>query len=400
MEELLYVDLFAGSGGLSLGLHEAGWKGLFAVEKNKDAFNTLKYNLIDEKNHFYWPQWLQQTNLDIKDLLKLYKKDLKQLKGKISLVVGGPPCQGFSMAGKRNGDDIRNSLCHSYIEFIKLVIPKVIFFENVHGFTIGFDKDGEKGQPFSEITINQLTKLGYKVKGKIIDVSQYGVPQKRKRFILIGVRHGDPNIFFNKLDINRDLFIKNKKINNYITIEQAIGDLKKSNGTIECPDSKGFKSGKYGKCTSKYQRAMRKGNKKTLVYPDSHRFANHREDTVTLFEKLMAISDNAIRITPSQNLVDGLKKRGITPLKANSICTTVTSIPDDFVHYCEPRIMTVREMARIQSFPDWYEFKGKYTTGGELRKVDVPRYTQVANAVPPLFAEQVGIVLKEMLSNE
>ena len=102
-------------------------------------------------------------------------------------------------------------------------------------------------------------------------------------------------------------------------------------------------------------------------------------------------------VTPSIKLVEGFKKRGVTVLKSNCICSTITSIPDDFIHYCEPRILTVREMARIQSFPDWYEFCGKYTTGGELRKKDVPRYTQVANAVPPLFAEQVGIILKSMI---
>ncbi|WP_342367262.1 DNA cytosine methyltransferase [Holdemanella porci] len=82
------------------------------------------------------------------------------------------------------------------------------------------------------------------------------------------------------------------------------------------------------------------------------------------------------------------------------MCSTLTSIPDDFIHYSEPRIMTVRESARIQSFPDDYVFLGKYTTGGERRKYDVPRYTQVANAVPPLFAELVGLVLQEMLNNE
>ena len=101
-------------------------------------------------------------------------------------------------------------------------------------------------------------------------------------------------------------------------------------------------------------------------------------------------------ITPSDNLVDGLKRRGVTLLDKNSQSPTITSHPDDMVHYSEPRILTVREMARLQSFPDWYEFKGKYTTGGKLRKVDVPRYTQVGNAVPPLFAEQLGKTLMEV----
>jgi DNA (cytosine-5)-methyltransferase 1 len=95
-----------------------------------------------------------------------------------------------------------------------------------------------------------------------------------------------------------------------------------------------------------------------------------------------------------------LKKRGVTVTKAESVCPTITSIPDDIVHYCEPRIPTVREAARIQSFPDRYVFKGKYTTGGKRRKNEVPRYTQVANAVPPLFAEQAGLILKELTKKD
>ena len=87
-------------------------------------------------------------------------------------------------------------------------------------------------------------------------------------------------------------------------------------------------------------------------------------------------------------------------LDPNSQSPTITSIPDELVHFCEPRILTVREHARIQSFPDWYEFKGKYTSGGKRRKNEVPRYTQVGNAVPPLFAEQIGRAIKEVLKED
>src|SRR5271154_4591082 len=110
-----YIDLFAGCGGLSLGLHNAGWKGLFAIEKNTDAFKTLKHNLIDKKKHFSWCDWLPQTNLEIDDVIKNYKSQLAALKGKVDMVAGGPPCQGFSMAGRRNESDTRNHLVKSYI---------------------------------------------------------------------------------------------------------------------------------------------------------------------------------------------------------------------------------------------------------------------------------------------
>mgnify|MGYP002694371545 FL=1 len=106
------------------------------------------------------------------------------------------------------------------------------------------------------------------------------------------------------------------------------------------------------------------------------------------------------RITPKDNIVSNLNRRGVTVLNRDAQAPTITSIPDEIVHYIEPRILTVREHARIQSFPDWFEFKGKYTSGGSRRKQEVPRYTQVGNAVPPLFAEQIGIAIWEVLSND
>lgn len=124
----VYIDLFAGCGGLSLGLHNAGWKGLFAVEKSPFAFATLKHNLIDTLNHFQWPFWLEQKHHDINEILKNSRKELQGLRGNVDLVAGGPPCQGFSTAGKRLESDNRNKLIHAYIAFIRLVQPKIIFF--------------------------------------------------------------------------------------------------------------------------------------------------------------------------------------------------------------------------------------------------------------------------------
>lgn len=393
---LNYIDLFAGCGGLSLGLYNAGWHGLFAIEKNQDAFSTLKTNLIDEKKHYNWPEWLEQKNYDIYVLLKKHRNNLQQLQGSVPLIVGGPPCQGFSMAGNRKEDDVRNKLFGAYLNFIRLVKPDTLIFENVHGFTIAFaDEKKKKDIPYSSKIATALTQEGYKVGSKLVDVSEYGVPQKRTRFILVASRIIDPTDFFERLDKQRDAFLQLKGISQTVCVSNAIGDLLKGNGTAPCPDYSGYFSGVYGQAKSKYQQLMRIGVADSI--PNSHRFVKHRAETEELFKRLMTDSDEAKRYTPST--FDGLKKRGVTVLKADSICSTVTSIPDDFVHYCEPRIPTVRELARIQSFPDWYVFKGKYTTGGARRKTEVPRYTQVANAVPPLFAEQVGIVLKEMIEH-
>lgn len=386
-----YIDLFAGAGGLSLGLHKAGLTGVFAVERNKDAFETLKYNLIDKKSHFEWPEWLDQKNWDILELLEKHSLELSNLKGNVDLVVGGPPCQGFSMAGKRQNDDVRNQLMHSYIEIVRLVQPKFLFFENVQGFTVDF-KGEDTLKNYSNILLDELKNMGYKVEFQIITMSEFGVPQNRKRFILFASKDKLRKSFFDILTYNRDNFLKDRRLKLPITVSQAIDDLKYKYGVVGSQDTKNFKNGTYGKVNSSYQRLMKKNIGKKSI-PDSHRFAKHREETVELFERLMQASDKVLRITPQMDMVKGLKKRGVTPLKEKAVCNTLTSIPDDYIHYAEPRIMTVREHARIQSFPDDYEFKGPYTTGGERRKIDVPRYTQVANAVPPLFAEQVGNVM-------
>ena len=399
----MYIDLFAGCGGLSLGLQKAGWKGLFAIEKNADAFSTLKTNLIEDNDHFQWPDWLPQTNIDINVLLRDYEEELIGLRGQVKLLVGGPPCQGFSMAGKRKGTDVRNRLYNSYINIVKLVEPEMLFFENVHGFTVGFNRiykgENKKGEPYSNKLIRQLRKIGYDVGHDEINMSDYGVPQKRKRFILFATKKGSARQFFDRLLCQKDEFLRKKGLIVPVTVGQAISDLEQKNGQVQCPDSLNFISGTYGTISSNYQKLMRK-NICSNAIPDSHRFARQKNETIELYERLMKVSCEAVRITPQMKLVDGLKKRGVTPLKIDCVCPTITSIPDDFIHYSEARIMTVREHARIQSFPDDFVFLGKYTTGGARRKIDVPRYTQVANAVPPLFAEQVGLVLKEIISNE
>jgi len=403
----MYIDLFSGCGGLALGLHKAGWKGLFAVEKSKDAFKTLEYNLINTDSNFSWPEWLPKKNHDINNIIDEYSENLKSLRGKISLVAGGPPCQGFSMAGRRKEKDDRNKLIDSYIKFIELVQPKVLFFENVKGFTIGFKKGNKRGEAYSTYVLEKLDKLGYDVEGKIIDFSEFGVPQKRQRYILVGtkkdesVEESQSKKFFNDIVENKTNFFKSKNLDlkdgDTTSLNDAISDLLKSNGTEESPDTKSFRAGKYAKAESSYQKLMRESKPLTNKVANSHRFAKHKEQTV---EKFQYILDNGIANKNIPNMIKekyNMKKRTQVPLCQKSPTPTLTTLPDDYIHYSEPRILTVREYARIQSFPDSYAFQGSYTTGGERRKVDVPRYTQIGNAIPPLFAEQAGLVLKEMI---
>ena len=394
---MAYIDIFAGCGGLSVGLYNAGLHGLFAIEKNKDAFSTLKYNLIDKKNHFDWPDWLDVKEHDINKVLDKNEEQLKALRGQVELVAGGPPCQGFSMAGKRNNKDARNKLVKSYIKFIELVQPEALIFENVHGFTVHFK--GKQGciKQYSSYVIEKLKALGYQVQSDVIDVSEYGVPQKRHRFILVAMRNHNPVDFFATLKNNRENFCHQKGIETNTTIEEAIGDLEKSCGTCPSPDTPRFQAGLYGNANSGYERLMRQGIQNVGTAVDSHRFVNHSEAIIKLHNDLLQKAPKGKRITPKDGIVENLRRRGVTVLDANSQAPTITSIPDELVHYEEPRILTVREHARIQSFPDWYEFKGQYTSGGKRRKMEVPRYTQVGNAVPPLFAEQIGRALMEVL---
>lgn len=401
MKDIKYIDIFAGCGGLTLGLYNAGLKGVFAVEKNQDAFSTLQYNLMINRNHFDWPQWLPIRAYDINVLMEKYDKELREMAGTIQVVAGGPPCQGFSMAGKRKTNDQRNELVKSYVKFIRMIKPEVIIFENVHGFTVKFASKNGKEKKYSNYVINALNRAGYKTAYKIVDMSDFGIPQSRKRFILVGMRNHNPDDFFEKLYANIDCFLNGKKLSRTVYAADAIGDLKKVHGLVDSPDTKKFKAGIYGPVTSSYQAYMRTGNVILANQAvDSHRFVNHSKEIVELHNDLLKKATRGKRISPSDNVVDGLKRRGVTVLGANMVVPTITSIPDELVHYEEPRILTVREHARIQSFPDWYEFKGKYTSGGKRRKFEVPRYTQVGNAVPPIFAEQIGIVLKEVLKND
>ncbi len=394
-----YIDIFAGCGGLSVGLLHAGWTGLFAIEKNADAFSTLKHNLIDKGGHFSWPDWLSIKEHDINEILKEHVEDLTALQGKITLVAGGPPCQGFSMAGKRDKDDQRNKLVKSYIKFIRLVMPEAIIFENVHGFTVNFkDKKGTK--QYSSYVERALRRMGYKTKHRMIDMSEYGIPQNRKRFILVAMKEHSPEKVFDVLDKNREAFCRMKEITCNTTVYDAISDLEERYGTCPSPDSKGFQAGVYGPVQSGYQRFMRRGISLETGAVDSHRFVNHKQETIKLHNDLLALAPMGKCIKPGDHIVEGLNRRSVTVLDQMAQAPTITSIPDELVHYREPRILTVREHARIQSFPDWFVFTGNYTSGGKYRKQDVPRYTQVGNAVPPLFAEQIGIAIREVLADD
>ena len=385
-----FIDLFAGAGGFSLGLHKAGLKGVLAIERDPMAFSTLEYNLIERANGFEWPDWFPKQSIDIREAMLKYADQMNKLRGDIDLVVGAPPCQGFSTAVKRVRQDERNMLFKEFAKFVNIVRPKIVLFENVPGFSYKFQDSGEYFRTYYSKLDSELRKIGYSgIKSEIFDFSKFGVPQSRKRLIICSTdRDVDPD---SVLDLIRERGSKEP-----VGLSEAISDLRRANGLIESPDSHNFTAGLYGEPASSYQIEMRKSV--TLNIPDSHRFARHRHEIEMRFQAILSKADRNKNINESLRPILGLnRKRNIIPLSPESPSPTLTTLPDDYIHYEEPRILTVREYARIQSFPDYYQFKGKYTTGGKLRAKEVPRYSQVANAVPPKFSSEVGNVVKKIL---
>ncbi|MDU0354274.1 DNA cytosine methyltransferase [Paraglaciecola aquimarina] len=401
-----YIDLFSGCGGFSLGLGNAGWKGVFAVEKDSMAFETFRYNLIDGKyNHFDWPSWLPKQATTIQEILEQYPEQLSNLKGKVDLIAGGPPCQGFSLAGRRNSKDPRNKLSDEYIKMVKLVSPKYLVLENVRGFNSTFkDSDGKREkQPYAMVVKARIEALGYKVFTDYVHSEYYGVPQKRTRFIMIGIRKDlatNNTKPFELLEGLRLDFLKNKKLPaKHVSVRQAICDLELSKSELiyhSGNDNSGFKQIQYKppKSLNAYQKLMRKGLNGSK--PNSLRIARHRHATIERFKLIQSLCEPGKGLSDENKVALGIKKQVISVLNPKEPSRTLTTLPDDLLHYSEPRILTVRENARIQSFPDDFVFRGKYTTGGSRRTQECPRYTQVGNAVPPLVGEVLGQLISHL----
>lgn len=399
-----YIDVFAGCGGLSLGLHRAGWRGLFAVEKDAFAFQTLSANFLSPGSlfPFDWPDWLPKAPTTVEDLLRNHKEELALLLGKVDMLAGGPPCQGFSSAGRRMADDPRNSLIERYLELVELLQPRILLLENVRGFTLDFKARPGKGSVQRENAAAQLQRrllASYDVETRILLASDFGVPQKRPRFILVAVRKGSGALpgALDDLGTTAATVAQRYGIGLRNTAADAISDLEVArNEIIDCLDSRGFEAIGYKKPVTAFQRAMRDGRN---VGPSDTRLAKHTQSVRERFANIIEVCRSEGRSTKqlSTEIRErfGIKKLTTRVLDPNQPAPTVTSMPDDLLHYREPRTLTVRETARLQSFPDWFAFHGKYTTGGHRRRTEVPRFTQVANAVPPLLAEILGTRIME-----
>ena len=402
------IELFAGCGGLALGLLQSGWHGIFAIEKDPMAFETLSQNMLRESSQYRgfasWPDWLPKTNHDIKSLLsnKLFRKMLSDLRGSVDLVAGGPPCQGFSVGGRRDGADERNSLVFSMLDIVELVEPKIVFIENVEGIGKKFvARPGASSTSVADEVVVQLDLLGYTSTYHLLDARKFGVPQARFRMGIVGVkacRLSSESLRESFIKLLDDCALLVRKawglpLGKEITAKEALHDLTGADRVI-CPDSHKFESTVYTPATSEYAKAMRK-NSKDGETPNSHRFSKHGERILELYN-LAHDTQPPGRLSKSFLVANGTQKDKKVLIDPNAPVSTITTHPDEFIHYEDSRNITVREMARLQSFPDDFHFFGRYTINGERRKIDVARCSQVGNAVPPLMGQGIGLVLKEL----
>ncbi len=397
-----FVDVFAGCGGLSLGLMRAGWRGILAIEKDPWAFATLSANLpVDEEPLSYgWPETIPHQAWDIHDLLSDHRDALESLAGTVDLLAGGPPCQGFSYVGRRCPDDPRNFLFETYLSLVEVLQPRFLLLENVLGFQSDFRVPARTGVTNFARELHGRLSGKYHVETATLRAEEHGIPQSRARYFFICATKdiGSPDglaTFFEDLRTDAKTFLAKRDLGPSPTAHDAISDLEvERNGLIPSPDTPGFQAVGYTGPLSAYQRAMRDGH--SGVPPDT-RLARHRPEIRSRFASIITTVRNGDRsawtLSPAVRRAYNLRKATIRVLDASRPAPTITSLPDDLLHYSEPRILTVRENARLQSFPDWFAFRGNFTTGGSERRHQVPRFTQVANAVPPLLAEQLGLNL-------
>ena len=378
-----------------------------AIEKDPLAFATYRANFLAGQGPLgmQWPKDVEQKAWDIASFRQECTSFIDRVRGSVDLLAGGPPCQGFSHAGRRQADDPRNRLFEDYLALVQDIQPMAVLIENVRGFTSDFGRGMPgAGRNFAAELKERLSEA-YSTTDAILMASDFGVPQARPRFFLIGVRRDlTPETsmasFFGTLRAQSRRFLAARGLSLGTTARDALSDLEvERSGTMDCPDSAGYSAIGYAGPLSAFQRAMQDGHGKQ---PADTRLARHAPEIKARFADIIRSSGEEGRlnqvISPDLRRTHGLKKIAIRVLDPLAPAPTITSMPEDLLHYREPRTLTVRENARLQSFPDWFCFQGKYTTGGLLRRTEIPRFTQVANAVPPLLAEQIGECLAKVLA--
>ncbi|MCA9144974.1 MAG: DNA cytosine methyltransferase [Planctomycetaceae bacterium] len=372
--KLTAIDLFCGAGGLSQGFMEAGFEILAANDFDSNAAKTFKLN--HPSSRFY-----DGPIQDISTDAMLEAAGLSS--GELDVLIGGPPCQAFSVYNHRRGmHDKRSGLFREYLRMVEGLMPRMVVMENVTGIT-----SVAEGRAVDEI-YRSMEKLGFHVEHRVLRAEEFGVPQERRRIFFIGVRDGkrlewpEPTHF-----LERDLFSLQSEHKLFVTVADAISDLPELN------IKDGVEEAEYdAEPESEYQELMRRRSK--VLY---NHVAPHLAD-INLQRLKHIPQGGSWRDIPVELLPAGMKRakrsdhtKRYGRLHPKGLASTILTKCDlhwgAFIHPTQERSLTVREAARFQSFPDRFRFTGSR----------VEQFRQVGNAVPPLLAKAVASSVARML---
>lgn len=438
--DLPLVDLFAGCGGLSLGMEEAGFTPVFVSELNEAAMETYLANrhhklggrpfadcehLRCHDAHELQGERLEKLVADLRALgIELPAKGDVAGMSTLDLLAGGPPCQGYSGMGHRRSYSVdkkeipSNQLYQRMVAVISRLRPRIFLFENVRGLLNSkWTKDG-KDRIWPDVLMAFRAIPGYQVRWSLVVAGDYGVPQNRPRVLLVGIRDdvvdlspvlrpgADPE------DAVKCGFLPAGNPSACPDLEDLLGDLEDPEvdeilGSGQMPP-RPFQTTRYpSPPLNAIQQRLRTRppahrDRGSLELTD-HEYSRHRPEIVTKFQHMLANGG----VIPEYARTKKFSQRVLPRRWGNHRPSiTATSLPDDYVHYSQPRTLSVREWARLQLFPDWYQFRGKRTTGGIRRAGnpreglfdrEVPKYTQIGNAVPVGLAERVGAHFRKIL---
>ena len=358
------VSLFSGGGGLDLGFKNAGYDILWAIDNNQDAVNTYKANIGE--------------HIIFEDINKIDENKIPHA----DVVIGGPPCQSFSLAGNRHVEDARGQLVWRYIKIISTIQPKAFVFENVTGLLSAKNSNGEKILSLLQAAFKDI---GYTISTKVVNAADYGIPQKRKRVIIVGLKNNKEFEF--PVPTHNEKGIDGLK--KYVSVHEALGDLPQA---IEDENSiLNYKTAP----VSDYQKKMRSNSNAV-----SEQFMPRLSELDKYIISHVRPGGNYMDIPPDVKSVRirRLQKEGghttcygrLSPDKPSYTINTYFNRPNVGcnIHYSEDRLITVREALRLQSFPDSYKIVSSSKQGRNLI---------VGNAVPPLLAEVIAKELKKYL---
>jgi len=430
-------DLFAGCGGLSLGFEHAGFTPVFMNELNDDARATYLANRSHIVGGYPFSALKDLHSADVWELDSARLEKIKALlssmdtgltfgrASNLDVLAGGPPCQGYSGIGHRRNYSVdkaelpSNRLYERMAFVIEQMRPRIFLFENVKGLlSARWTADGEKGEIWRDV-FGRFCRLGrengYVVRWKLVYAKNYGVPQNRPRVLIIGFRNDLIDRLESMLDLNPDnedavvagmLPAHGEKAPD---IEEIFADLEDDQ---VCKQLKNqdfdahFATHFYPKSASgKWQEYFRPGRLGRAMAPvREHEYSKHSSKVVAKFAAMLKSGGEI----PEEFRTKKFAQR-VLPRRWGNQGPSITacSLADDYVHYSQPRSLTVREWARLQTFPDTYLFTGKRTTGG-LRRAgnpregnferEVPKYTQIGNAVPVKLAEAVALHFDKLLT--